>query len=163
MKIMKNFLSEDSFKAIEQVIYNPVSDFCWFLSQGIHHMHDGFSQMTHTFYQIDLNPSISSKYYDLMVPILKILNPKKLYRIRANLLFKTHIPIEHGYHIDYSDCKTSILYINTNNGYTKFNESQEKIRSERNKMISFDSNLEHTGATCTNQPYRIVINFNYVI
>ena len=163
MKIVKNFLNEDSFNAIEKVLFKPRSYFPWYLSQGVSELHDGFSQLTHTFFQHDMKPNVNSPYYDLIIPVLKILKPKQLYRIKANLLFKTHVSTEHGYHVDYADCTTSILYLDTNNGYTKFKKSKNKIKSERNKLVSFDSNLEHTGATCTNKPYRTVINFNYII
>ena len=167
MKIVKNFMDEKNFEALEKVFFQPLNYFPWFLSQGINKISssggDGFSQLTHTFYQSSMTPNINSQYYDLMIPILNFLKPKQVHRIKGNVLFKTHVPVEHGYHIDYSDCTTSILYINTNNGYTKFKESQEKVQSERNKMVSFDSNLEHTGATCTDKNYKMVINFNYTL
>ena len=163
MKIVKNFLNEENIKAIEHAFFDPFNHFPWFLSQGVSEVYDGFSQLTHTFFQHDMDPNINSSYYNLMLPVLKILKPRQLYRIKANLLFKTSVFIEHGYHVDYPNCMTSILYLNTNNGYTKFKKSKKKIKSEKNKLVSFDSNLEHTGATCTNEPYRSVINFNYIL
>jgi hypothetical protein len=56
--------------------------------------------------------------------------------------------------------KTGIFYINTNNGYTKF-KNKKLIKSEENKLIFFDSSKEHTGTTCTDELFRIVINFVY--
>jgi hypothetical protein len=53
---------------------------------------------------------------------------------------------------------TGILYINTNNGYTKF-KNGKKIKSKKNQYVEFDSKLEHTGSTCTDEDRRIVINF----
>ena len=68
-------------------------------------------------------------------------------------------------HIDFDEKKykihTGILYVNTNNGYTKFSNG-EIVKSEENKYVEFDSQLEHTGTSCTDQDYRIVINFNYL-
>ena len=49
--------------------------------------------------------------------------------------------------------------MNTNNGYTRFKKS--KVRSEENKMVIFNSKEEHTGSSCTDQEFRVVINFNY--
>ena len=63
-------------------------------------------------------------------------------------------------HIDQPKGKTGIFYINTCNGYTKF-KNGEKIKSEKNKYVEFDSILEHTGSSCTDEKRRIVINFNY--
>ena len=57
---------------------------------------------------------------------------------------------------------TSIFYVNTNNGYTKF-EDGTKVESVANRMITFPSNMKHTGTSCTDEKKRIVINFNYYI
>ena len=84
--------------------------------------------------------------------------------IKANLLFKTPTIIEHGYHVDYRTRphQTAILYLNSNNGYTRF-RGGKKITSEKNKLVKFDGSLWHTGSSCTDQQHRIVINFNYIL
>ena len=50
--------------------------------------------------------------------------------------------------------------MNTNNGYTKF-EDGTKIESVANRMVSFPTNTQHKGTSCTDQKTRVVINFNY--
>ena len=55
---------------------------------------------------------------------------------------------------------TSILYVNTNNGYTKF-EDGTIVESVANRLVSFPSNMKHTGTSCTDEKTRVVINFNY--
>jgi len=93
---------------------------------------------------------------------------KSLYRIKSNLLTRTPEIVENDFHYDVSDFTpeqakhwtTSILYINTNNGYTKF-ETGEKIKSVENRLITFPANLKHTGASCSDERNRVVINFNY--
>ena len=66
-----------------------------------------------------------------------------------------------GYHIDGYDCShTSILYMNTNNGWTHI-KGYDRVKSVSNRMVIFDSNLKHTGVTCTNEKRRVMINFNY--
>lgn len=68
---------------------------------------------------------------------------------------------EHSYHVDVPfDCKTCIIYLNTNDGYTSF-ESGEKVESVEGRMVIFPSNLYHTGTTCTNASGRFVVNINY--
>jgi hypothetical protein len=92
---------------------------------------------------------------------LKKLSVKSLLRVKANLLHKTEKTIEHGFHRDFPyENNTAIFYLNTNNGYTKF-KNKKIIKSEKNKLVDFNSSLEHTGSTCTDEDYRIVINFNY--
>ena len=56
--------------------------------------------------------------------------------------------------------KTIVYYINTNNGYTEF-ENGVRVESVSNRACIFDSNLKHTGVTCTNEKRRVMINFNY--
>ena len=57
--------------------------------------------------------------------------------------------------------KTGILYLNTNNGSTVF-ENNKKIKSEENKFVYFSTNLKHSGTTHTDERYRIVLNFNWI-
>ena len=57
--------------------------------------------------------------------------------------------------------KTSVFYINDNNGYTEFRNG-DRIESVANRAIIFDNNLEHRGVSHTlPDHYRIVVNFNY--
>ena len=56
---------------------------------------------------------------------------------------------------------TSILYLNTNNGWTAI-KGYGKVERVANRMVIFDSNLQHSGVTCTDKNRRVVINFNYV-
>ena len=56
---------------------------------------------------------------------------------------------------------TAVYYINSNNGYTKLID-QTIVLSEENKLLTFDSNIRHTGATCTDENVRIVLNINYL-
>jgi hypothetical protein len=97
-----------------------------------------------------------------LTPFIDNLKPKALVRIKCNLTTRTHEIIEHGYHTDqpFSNFKTGIYYLNDNNGYTKF-EDGSKVESVANRYVEFDGNILHTGTTCTNSNYRIVINFNY--
>jgi len=154
---IKNFLDKDSFKDIEEIFFSYPNYFSWYLGAGKSFEGDGHLQFVHLFFS---NNKINSPDFTKLDPILKILKPKTLIRIKANLLSKTDKIIKHPYHIDYKDCKTAIFYINTNNGFTKF-KNGETINSKKNKLIKFNSNLEHAGTTCTDTNVRIVINFNY--
>ena len=96
---------------------------------------------------------------------LQSLKIKKLIRIKANLVLRTPKIKEHGFHIDnqiHKKFKTAILYINSNNGYTRFKKNNKKFKSEENKLIDFNGRLQHTGTSCTDTQYRMVINFVYL-
>ena len=56
---------------------------------------------------------------------------------------------------------TAVFYINTNNGYTEF-EDGTRSESIANRMVTFPANLKHRGTTCSDEKTRIVINFNYI-
>ena len=88
-------------------------------------------------------------------------------KIKANLLTRTPNIIENTFHVDdvrpeekLKQLTTSIFYVNTNNGYTKF-EDGTKVESIANRMVTFPTNMKHKGASCTDKRTRVVINFNY--
>ena len=66
-----------------------------------------------------------------------------------------------GWHVDNKNMKTSILYINTNNGYTKI-KGHGKVKSVANRMVIFPSTLEHAGFACSDKKKRVVVNFNWM-
>ena len=55
---------------------------------------------------------------------------------------------------------TAIFYVNTNNGYTKF-EDETIVESVANRVVTFPANMKHTGTSCTDEKTRVIINFNY--
>jgi len=52
--------------------------------------------------------------------------------------------------------------LNTCNGWTKFKKGG-KVDCVANRVVIFNSNLEHAGITCTDQKRKVVINFNYYV
>jgi len=157
MKVINNCLSKEELINFQKLTMNYT--FPWFMTWGVSNANDKNYQFTHTFYN---DYEIKSSYFNLLNPILKILNPISIIKIKANLLIKENEIIKHGYHVDtYSkNAKTAIFYVNTNNGFTEF-KNKNISKSEENKLIIFNSQLEHTGTTCTDEFFRTVINFNY--
>lgn len=140
------------------------SFFPWYFNKFVNHESDPSQnfQFTHTFYKEN---SIHSDFFKYLDPILSIIKPTIIIRIKANLLIKTDKIIEHGMHKDTNfnfKHKTAIFYLNKNNGYTKFINNL-KIKSEENKFVEFDSDLLHTGSTCTDEQRRVVLNLNYIV
>ena len=56
---------------------------------------------------------------------------------------------------------TAIFYINSNDGYTEF-EDGTKVESVANRWVSFPEEMKHRGTSCTDERVRVVINFNYL-
>jgi hypothetical protein len=158
MNIYKNFLSKKHFKKLKDKIMGH--NFPWYFKDGINKIPDKNFQFCFIFINGEGKINCSDKMMDLLKPVLSKLKFRKINKIKANLLTKDINITEHGMHVDQYEGKTGILYINTCNGYTKF-ESGKKIKSEENKYVEFDSTLKHTGSSCTDEKRRIVINFNY--
>jgi|TARA_R100000479_G_C6312252_1_gene174482 hypothetical protein len=159
MKIIPNFLDQQNFLELKENMLGAY--FPWFLAEGVVRAGDNQFQFIHNFYKAN---EITSPFYKLLLPALDKIKLRALIRIKANLIYRTSKIVEHGFHIDNplrktTKQKTAILYMNTNNGYTRFKKS--KVRSEENKMVIFNSKEEHTGSSCTDQEFRVVINFNY--
>jgi hypothetical protein len=159
--VIENVLKKENFLTIKNILEER--NFPWYFCPGVNHENDNDFQFVHTFYN---NFTIISNFYDLIIPIIKVLKPIAIIKIKANLLTKEKNIIEHGMHVDYynkkhANCKTAVYYVNTNNGYTKFLDGT-KISSQENKLLIFNSEEKHTGTTCTDALRRIVINFNYV-
>lgn len=160
IEVFDNFLNlEDS-----QAIYNSLldSNFPWYFNDGVAYGPEpelSFFQFTHMFF-IDYN--ITSKYFNLIEPILKKIEPSALLRIKANLNPYSSERVTYPYHVDYNNFKgkTAIYYVNTNDGVTLFNDGTV-VESIQNRFVIFDSNIFHRGTNCQNQKARSLINFNY--
>ena len=167
MKILDNVLEQAKFNGFQHFMISK--DFPWYYSDWIDYVvtTDKF-MFCHVFYY---NGVPCSKYFKFIEPILELIKPISIYRIKANLLTRTPDIVENTFHVDIGDLKnspeklkqwtTSIFYMNTNNGYTKF-EDGSVVESVVNRMVTFPSNMMHAGTSCTDEKTRVVINFNYV-
>jgi|TARA_R100000149_G_C5775490_1_gene73885 hypothetical protein len=164
MNIYNNYLPQKDFKNIQSYLISE--KMTWSFINGVNHIGDGFFKFTYVF--LDRDGIQNNNMIDIINPILTKINPKKFYSIKANLLTKTNNIVEHGLHTDFDkgadayDGKTAVYYINTCNGYTKF-ENNSKIKSDENKFVEFDTKLKHTSSSCTDEKTRIVINLNYCL
>ena len=160
VKVIDNCLDVPIFKKIKSALtsYN----FPWYWSEIISGPDLNFDSIdnamfSHGFF-IDYK---ANQTLSLLEPIFDILRPKSLVRVKANLYINTSKIIKHGFHVDTPfDCSAAILYINTNDGYTYF-EDRSMIESVENRLVIFSSSLKHGGTTTTNQQRRILININY--
>jgi hypothetical protein len=161
--IIDNFLPLEEFKLIKSQMLGPHMEWAYnsFVAKPDYvpenELHD--FQFTHTFYY-KCQPR--SHRIGLLDPIIQKINPSAMVRIKANLQPRTEKLITHQYHYDHDfyDGKIGIFYVNTNNGYTIF-EDGTRIESMENRLVIFDGNILHTGTTCTDQKVRCVINFMF--
>ena len=160
MQQIENFLDKVGFAELQKILLSP--QFPWYLQHGVTYDDDEDIQFCHTVYKNDnFQSSFNLKGLQYFKEKLKITS---LVRAKFNLQTRTETVVESKMHTDIYNppegLKTAILYINSNNGYTKFKDT--KIQSVANKMVVFDAKQPHCGATntCT-EPYRVVFNLNY--
>ena len=158
IKVIDNFLEEDIFKEIEKILMSD--KFPWFFNDFKNDSDDiNNFQFTHTV--VRGNGNVESKFIQYMKPFFDKLNIKKIFRIKINLTTRTQKLFNHLYHTDVSfQCSTAIFYINSNNGKSIFKNGEE-INSVANRMVIFNSNLEHAATSHTDEKTRVVINFNF--
>ena len=170
-KIYDNFLDEQNFLSIKNIMMGD--SFPWFFNEKKTSLNssaiflngekaDEYDfQFTHTFYK-DMVPW--SEQYGLVLPLVEKIGAKALVRIKANLTTKTTSRVYYGNHTDSNDApqnlKTAVFYINNNNGVTAFKDGPE-IQSIENRLVIFDTNLVHTGTSCTDEKTRCLVNINF--
>ena len=163
MKIIDNVLGEEDFLKIKYFMMNECD---WYFSENVVSEQDKvfpYSYFIHNIFQLHENYQFHlSNSYQLMIPIIKILNPLSIVRIKANMYVNQNNFVEHGNHIDSErSIKAAVYYVNSNNGKTIF-ESGEEIESVENRLVIFDANHPHRSTNCTDEWRRITVNFNYV-
>jgi hypothetical protein len=159
-EIIDNFLELPTFTILQNVFLS--ADIPWYYNKGINKPLNSDDlndyQFTHKIYE---NNRAYSETFELMQPILEALKVRALIRIKANLSPKTETHQLYGLHKDTDfECTTAIMYLNTTNGHTVF-ENDEKVDGVENRLIKFDSQLKHSGVSSTDTQVRVVLNFNY--
>ena len=168
MEVIDDFLTDYQFKQISNVILSDY--FSWYWNEGVVSNYGdvknpGSYQFTNMIFNIRYG-GVNSEYYSLFDVFQQKLGVKRLDRIKLNLNHKRIFHRKGGYHTDnnpsdpYQHTKTAVFYVNTNNGWTEFKKGG-KVKSVANRIVIFDSNLEHTGVTCTDEKRRVIVNFNY--
>ena len=160
--IIDNFLNQEKFNPIADLIVN---NFQWKYDNFVDYADDKEKfQFTHSFYK---DFEIVSPFHETLKPIWNRIRPREIYRVKANLLTRTPQIVENRFHTDNPEISgvipytTSIFYLNTNNGYTEF-EDGTKVESVANRFVSFPMDMKHRGTSCTDVKTRVVINFNYL-
>ena len=159
MKIIDDFLPHQEFQLLQLEMMGEA--FPWYYSRYTLQAGDkiDYYQFTHCFFNQTKTPV--SAFQSLVIPIVEKLKIRTLYRIKANLNHRTVFHRDTGWHVDWPNITTAVYYVNTNNGWTRFKKGG-RVKSVANRIVIFDSDLEHKGVTCTDEKTRVVINLNYV-
>ena len=123
-------------------------------------------QFSHVFWRYGQE---NSEQCPLIQPLITQLNPDVLFRVKGNIHPWEETQTLHGFHTDESSPGlTSIYYVNDNNGKTTFRTVTDdgqfnytEVESKKNRLVTFDNRIMHSGSNHTDAPYRIVIALNY--
>jgi|19_taG_2_1085344.scaffolds.fasta_scaffold65201_2 hypothetical protein len=186
VEIIDNFLEESDFARLQEYIMG--NGFDWYYLDGVTYPpahtnpenepwwekltpeerkieEDGFL-FVNVLYS-DNTPNSSD--YDMLRPALDKLDIMSLWRIKVNLLTRTPTHVQYADHVDIfplenderaNQWRTAVLYINDNNGWTRFADGTT-CESVANRLLIFPSHLWHTSVTCTDEKTRVLINFNF--
>jgi len=163
VRVIDGFLPEMMFNDIQELLMG--SWFQWYFAPSVNGNpnEETCFQFVHQFFgQYEI---LSDHYKRCCLPILDQLDAKAVMRIKANMQARDATNSEGGWHVDYEDSapsRTAILYINDNNGYTRFKDTDQIVYSKANRLVDFPSHMEHTGATQTDTKARVVMNINYL-
>lgn len=158
IQVIDNFLDKDEFNKIKKAM---VSDyFPWFYCDHVSYENENDKfYFTHNFYK-DSKPQ--SYFFNILDSLLTKLEIKSLIRVKGNLHVKEKKMTYNNFHTDLPfKHKGCILYINDNNGFTYFKESDKKVKPRENRIVLFDPSIEHKSSRCSDSKVRINININY--
>jgi len=164
-KEIRNYLNQKKFILIKSFFSGE--NMAWFYNKEQTY-NDGSESADSSFFthRIQYNDKIETSpfIYQLIEPIIKKIKPRKILRIKANLLINRRIQTACNFHVDDgAKHKVAIYYINTNNGFTLLDPIKRKeVKCEENKLLIFDGKIKHSAVAQTDTDQRLVINFNYI-
>lgn len=167
MQIIDGFLDRSVFLGMRAALLDPA--FPWERSAvnsrpaaGVDE--DANRQQVHGFFLRKAGMLHVSERFDVVRPIVDRLRPDLLLKVKLNLTRRQAAHVEYGLHVDtrHPGATTVLLHFNTNDGYTLF-EDGRRVESVENRLVLFDSAIRHTGASCTDAEYRLVLNLNMVL
>ena len=170
IEIIDNFLCKEDFKLLEKIFEPCVKwEFAIVLNEP-----DRTCDPKYNYQYVHLVacPRINefSSFYNNIIPFLNKLNARALVRCKINSICREEEIVVHGFHTDvnyledhptkFDGMKTAILYLNTNNGFTVF-EDGTKVESVANRCVIFPAHYKHSGSTCTDVHRRLALNLVY--
>ena len=166
IKVIDNFLPKELYNNISSYIKG--SDVPWFFrtqDTKLTKNKNGF----YSFCYYNNNRPDHEKYYEHIVPIWQHFGFRDIgiVQVRATLILRDIDTNSSTFHTDMhksiKTCSTAILYLTTCNAQTilKDKDKEKFVDSVENRLLLFDSNIEHRANYQTDVHKRFFINFNF--
>ena len=161
--VIDNALPLEEYRTLEYIVHGNEID--WKLHNGTVGTPINFGDWRFTHIIYHQRAELNTKYKFNFMPIFNYLKIASLISCKLNCDVYTVKPEQRPWHTDqgfHTDCTfTSIFYFNDCDGKTIFKDGFS-VESRRNRMLIFNSQLEHAGVTQTNAPRRYVLNTNFI-
>jgi len=159
-KIIDNFLEKEKLEFLQKILFSEGTPWYYRDSMTVPRNNTEHAFYNHCIYNLKKPQSNLFEHMDVFIEKLNIV---ALDEIRVNSMYVQKDHYESKWHTDrYFKCKTGIFYLNTCNGHTLLKTNPiTKIESIENRMLIFDSQIEHKVISQTDTKRRMVINFNY--
>ena len=160
MKVIPNFIENESVaKTIKKILLGQRFD--WFYLPTLVDKEDKNDFMFwHNLYSLNDN-FYSTHFQQILMPLLGRLSFNYVSRAKINCYPRKQKFEKTKFHTDLKQPHMVALYsVNTNNGYTLFEDGDNKIESVENQMVIFDGRLKHCSVAQTDENIRVNININ---
>ena len=164
-RIENNFLDNRVFHEFQKTVF--FKNFNWNINNFTFEDSLDYLELHYDIVTIDKNKK--RKTGDLtsiiLTPILKKLKPVSVNYSYLKLFSKTKNIIDIANEqepFNDEDSYTAILYLNTNNGFTKF-YNDEDVPCVENKIVIFSNKTPSLETTTTNTSFKSILKINYTI
>jgi hypothetical protein len=169
--VIDNFLSTEEFTKIQNYFYNSTVLPWYYADYTIKNKADNepdHPQLMHVLLSPKTGEPIwSHSGSNVIMELLKKINPHTLIRIKLNMQFPQKTQERNAFHQDMptlvkenTEYTTGIYYLNTCDGYTIF-EDGTKINTVENRLLLLSGDTMHTGCAPT-IGRRVVMNINFI-
>tara|TARA_B100000035_G_scaffold116653_1_gene98830 strand:- start:547 stop:1038 length:492 start_codon:yes stop_codon:yes gene_type:complete len=157
IKVYDDFLSKEDHDRLVH-LFSGLGEYSKFPWECVDNDRPNLIKFTHDFW----SHGPMGNYSEWIGPLTYALDIKSLVFAFASLYPKGSELVEFDYHVDIDfACTTCVYYVNTCDGYTKFEDCGTVVDSVANRCLVFPSQLRHTGTNVTDTNKRLIINMNF--
>jgi|TARA_B100001250_G_scaffold212182_1_gene182012 hypothetical protein len=157
--VVDDCLDKDYFRYLQEQMMSP--DFPWLYQSEVANEGENKDDDFYFIHRIYESSNPVSTFYEPCEKLFQDLDVKAIVRARVLLFVNQGKRIVHDDHIDFPwPHKTALLYVNSNNGSTGF-EDGSRVDSVENRVVLFDGSTPHNSSTCTDEKVRLVFSVNY--